>query len=79
MASNPASRFPADTAARMRERAHRARLLAARYHGEAASILNEIADDFEARATAPETTRPASAFRRRSRPAARGAGQRGAR
>jgi hypothetical protein len=34
----------------LRERAHRARVLAARYHGDAASILIEIADDFEARA-----------------------------
>jgi hypothetical protein len=34
----------------LRERARRARALAARYHGDAASILIEIADDFDARA-----------------------------
>jgi hypothetical protein len=38
----------------LRERADRARTLAARYHGDAASILIEIADDFEARAASLE-------------------------
>ena len=34
----------------LRERAERARALAERYRGEAARILIEIADDFDARA-----------------------------
>jgi hypothetical protein len=42
-------------AARLRERARRARALATRYRGEAAAILIEIADDFEACAARLET------------------------
>jgi hypothetical protein len=45
----------ADGPARLRERARRARALAARYRGDAAAVLAEIADDFEARAATLET------------------------
>jgi len=41
---------PADTPARFRERARKARTIAARYRGEARSLLIEIADDLDARA-----------------------------
>jgi hypothetical protein len=36
----------------LQARAHRARAMAARYQGEAARVLIEIADEFEARAAA---------------------------
>ncbi|MBI3517457.1 MAG: hypothetical protein HY060_25780 [Proteobacteria bacterium] len=39
-----------DHPAQLRERARRARALATRYRGEAANVLTEIADDFDARA-----------------------------
>jgi hypothetical protein len=42
----------------LRERARRARVLAARYQGDAASILIEIADEFDARAASLETDPP---------------------
>jgi hypothetical protein len=38
-----------------RERARRARTIAARYRGEAARVLIEIAEDFDARAARLET------------------------
>ena len=38
-----------------RERARKARSIAARYRGDAASVLIEIADDFDARAARLET------------------------
>jgi hypothetical protein len=41
---------PADTPARCRERARKARTIAARYRGEAHSLLIEIADELDARA-----------------------------
>ncbi len=41
--------------AHFRERARRARAIAARYQGEAANVLIEIADDFEAQAASLET------------------------
>ncbi len=40
----------ADQRARFRERARKARVIAARYRGEAASVLIEIADECDARA-----------------------------
>ena len=43
-----------DQPALLRARARRARALAARYRGEAASVLIEIADDFDARAASLE-------------------------
>jgi hypothetical protein len=47
----------ADQPSQYRERARRARAIATRYRGEAANVLIEIADDFEARAARLE--RPA--------------------
>jgi hypothetical protein len=55
MASNPASGpTPDDAPGGLRERARRARRLAARYRGDAAAVLIEIADDFDARAASLE-------------------------
>ncbi|HUA55457.1 MAG TPA: hypothetical protein VMB81_24960 [Candidatus Sulfotelmatobacter sp.] len=48
---SPSAVVGADAPARFRERARKARTIAARYRGEAASVLLEIADDFDARAT----------------------------
>ena len=45
----------AERPAQFRERARRARAIAARYRGEAHSVLIEIADDLDARAARLET------------------------
>jgi hypothetical protein len=44
-----------EQSAAFRERARKARAIAARYRGDAASVLIEIADDFDARAARLET------------------------
>lgn len=43
-----------DQSSQYRERARRARAIATRYRGDAANVLIEIADDFEARAASLE-------------------------
>jgi len=45
----------AEQSAAFRERARKARSIAARYRGDAASVLIEIAEDFDARAARLET------------------------
>jgi hypothetical protein len=50
MASEASSGGGADQPTQFRERARRARAIAARYRGDARSVLIEIADDLDARA-----------------------------
>jgi hypothetical protein len=53
-----ASDLAADLPTAFRERARRARAIASRYRGEAARVLIEIADDFDAQAAGLEAPAP---------------------